>query len=164
VDQKKTKSGRVQRLKGWFLGLSRRTQAVILLGILVLALGVVGSLSSGGTGGKRSMSASESTSRSSAVPDISEDALRGIYYGMADEDFRKIIGKLGRPAVTGRQPSPGRFSCKFMAAWRKADGRYLLLHCLESTDPRNGSKRVENFRTWDNQTLQQVEDLKWLLK
>jgi hypothetical protein len=164
VDQKNTKSGRIRRLKVWFLGRSRRTQVVVLLGLLLLALGVVGSLSSGGKGGKRPTPASESTGRSSAGSDISEDALRGIYYGMADDDFRKIIGKLGRPAVTGRQPSPGRFSCKYMAAWKKADGRYLLLHWLESTDPRNGSKRVENFRTWDNQTLQQVEDLKWLLK
>jgi hypothetical protein len=95
--------------------------------------------------------------------DISEEDLRGIFNGMTEEDFKKIIEKLGRPALTGRQTPAPRYSCKYMAAWKKKDGSYLLLHWLESTEP-NGSKRIMNFRTWDNQTLRQVEDLKLLLK
>lgn len=141
-------------------GASRRALTVVL----VVGLGVIGGTAGCGKGGNApATSDGKEQVTTTGSKDISEDDLRGIFNYMPGEDFQKVIGKLGRPALTGRQVPAPRSSCKYMAAWKKNDGSYLLLHWLESTEP-NGSKRIVNFRTWDNQTLRQVEDLKLLLK
>lgn len=141
-------------------GASRRALTVAL----IVGLGLIGGTTGCGKGGKfPAISDSKEQVTTTGSKDISEEDLRGIFNYMPGEDFQKVIGKLGRPALTGRQMPAPRSSCKYMAAWKKNDGSYLLLHWLESTEP-NGGKRVVNFRTWDNQTLRQVEDLKPLLK
>jgi len=130
---------------------------------LFIGLGLIGGVSGCGKSAKSPTNSDKEQVATTGSKDISEDDLRGIFNGMSGEDFQKVIGKLGRPTLTGRQTPAPRYSCKYMAAWKKKDGTYLLLHWLESTES-NGSKRIENFRTWDNQTLRQVEDLKPLLK
>jgi hypothetical protein len=147
----------------------------LFVGVCIFGLLLMCGVGVSVTGGWKSPTAGDNTGGPSYVgnetkpgtttgsKDISEEDLRGIFNYMPGEDFQKVIGKLGRPALTGRQMPAPRFSCKYMAAWKKNDGSYLLLHWLESTEA-NGSKRIMNFRTWDNQTLRQVEDLKPLLK
>lgn len=152
------KPGHVQRLKGWFLTRSRRSQVAVISAAALLGLCVIGGLAGGGRGDKRT-SVGNGTRPGTTVGsgEISEDDLKGIYNGIADEQFQKIIGKLGRPALSNRQVPAPRFSCQCMAAWKKRDGTYLYLWWLESTDPRNGSKSVANYRSFDNLTLGQVE-------
>jgi hypothetical protein len=149
-----------QQLRKSVGGTSRRALAVVL----IVGLGVIGGVPGCGKGAKTPTAGdSKEQVTTTGSKDISEDDLRGIFNSMPGEDFQTVIGKLGRPALTGRQTPAPRSSCKYMAAWKKNDGSYLLLHWLESTEP-SGSKRIVNFRTWDNQTLRQVEDLKLLLK
>jgi hypothetical protein len=160
VDQEPAKTSRFSRAKVWFNELSRRTRIIALVIVMLLMLGIIGGIANG----KKTADSATSSGRGSVATDISEENLKGIYNGMSGEDFQKIIDKLGRPDLTGRQIPAARYSCKHMAAWKKRDGSYLLLHWLEATDPRNNNKRIETFRTWDNQSMRQVEDLKVFLK
>ena len=161
MNQEPAKSSRLSRAKVWFNGLSRRTRIVALVIVMLLMLGIVGGIANGK---KKATNSASSSGRGSVATDIAEENLKGIYNGMSGEDFQKIIDKLVRPDLTGRQIPAARYSCKYMAAWKKRDGSYLLLHWLEATDPRNSNNRIETFRTWDNQTMRQVEDLKVFLE